>query len=647
MKQALFLLLLAFSRDVLAWGTPDWVKAAAKMPLPAYPAGTAGVVLIDETTATVRNDGAIETRRRQAFRILSTEGRDLAQARVDFSSLVELVSFHAWSIAGNGDEWEVKEREAMERGLSDNTELYTDEKRKIIQIPAAEPGTVTAFEYVTRERTPQVLQDSWTFQRELPVRSARYTLVLPRGWSHDETWFNAVAKEPRIDGESVIWEVADVPAIADEVGRPPQRAVAGRLAVNFYPHAQTARRSWNDIGVWYNGLIAGRRTITPEMRAKVTELTAGDVDTIGNIAKLAGFVQKDIRYVAIEIGVGGHQPHAASEIFANRYGDCKDKVTLLSAMLQAIGVESHYVIATTRRGTVDQQFASLDAFNHVIIAIRLPREMKSNALHAIVEHPKAGRLLLFDPTSMTTPLGELPGYAQRNRGLLITETGGDLIELPPFAPETNQFHRTATLALDDAGLLSGVVTETSRGTVAAVLREELQPLTNPKRLQMIEQQVGLHLANFKISNLNIYNLDDMAKNLVIRYTLSASSYGKKAGPLLLVRPRVLGEKAETQLDLKNRKYDYETEGSSLQVDEIEIAVPPSFTPDELPQNTKIANETLSYESETSFDKGVLHYKRQYRMKQYDVPVGRLAELNKAFAAILADERSSAVFKAKN
>ena len=167
-----------------------------------------------------------------------------------------------------------------------------------------------------------------------------------------------------------------------------------------------------------------------------------------------------------------------------------------------------------------------------------------------------------------------------------------------------------------------------------MLREELQPLTNPKRLQMIEQQVGLHLANFKISNLNIYNLDDMAKNLVIRYTLSASSYGKKAGPLLLVRPRVLGEKAETQLDLKNRKYDYETEGSSLQVDEIEIAVPPSFTPDELPQNTKI-------------DKGVLHYKRQYRMKQYDVPVGRLAELNTAFAAILADERSSAVFKAKN
>ena len=646
MKRWLFVVLLVFARDVLAWGPPDWVRVAAKMPLPEYPQGTAGVVLVDETVASVRRDGAIETRRRQAFRILSTEGRHLAIARVVFSSLVELESFHAWSIAANGDEWEVKEREAVERGGVDETTLYADDRMKTIRIPAAEPGTVTAFEYVLRQRSPEALQDSWTFQREIPTRSARYTLELPPNWAHDEKWFNASPREPHVEGNNIMWEVSDVAAIPDEIGRPPLRAIAGRMAVNFYPHTPAAARSWNDMGVWFNGLIAGRRAGSPEMQAKISELIAGKTGTLDRIAALAAFAQKDIRYVAIEIGVGGHQPHMASEIFANRFGDCKDKVTLLSAMLQSIGVESYYIIATTVRGTVDRQYPDLDAFDHAIIAIRLPPDVSSQGFPAVVQHSALGRLLLFDPTSSETPFGELPDYERRSLGLLITAGGGELIELPPGAPESNQFHRTASFRLDDAGMLSGVVTEVSTGSNAVAMRMQLQPLGNEERLRAVEERVAHHIANFKISEINIYNLEDPAKPLVMRYVLSAPLYGKKTGPLLLLRPRVLGAKAEGLVDLKKRTYPYQTGGPSLQLDEVEIEIPPSLSLDELPPRTTISNPTLNYESETTFMNGVLRYKRQYRMKQYDVPVGNLADLNTAFGAILADERSIAVFKTK-
>jgi hypothetical protein len=652
MKRALVVALLALltlAPRAFAWGsgTPEWVKAASRIQLPTYPADTPGVVLVDETTTTIRGAGEIGILHRRAIKILSTDGRELGYAGVPFNSLVQLVSFHAWSITAKGDEWEVKEREAMEIGQGDGSTLYEDDKVKVIRLPGADPGTVVAFEYETREPSPQALQDAWSFQGALPLRSARYTLLMPSGWTHDESWLNTEAKVPQTTPNGLTWEVTDVPPIKHETGRPPMRAVAGRLALNFYPPSQQgAKHSWSDVGKWYSGLVAQRRAPTPALQAKVKELTDGRAGTLDKIAALAAFAQKDIRYVAIEIGIGGYQPHPAGDIFANRYGDCKDKVTALSTMLKEIGVESYYVITTTERGAVDRQFASLEGFNHAIIAIRLPPDVKSESLYAIVNHPKLGRLLLFDPTSSTIPLGDLPSIEQTGQGLLVADGSGELIDFPLLAPETSKLLRTARLKLDDSGALTGSVTETRSGEIGANMRANLQSMTAAERTRFMERAIAWHIADFKLSEFVVENLDDTGKDLVIKYTLAAPSYAKHTGPLVLVRPRVVGAKAEAMLDLKGRKHGYRTEGPSLQIDDIEIAAPSSLVLDELPEKTKLAIPALTYDSETAFDAGVLRYKRQYRVKEFDVPLAGLPELNKAFSAILADERSSAVFKSK-
>jgi hypothetical protein len=639
--------LLLVAPNLFAWGgAPDWVKSAARMQLPSYPADTAGVVLLDEQTTTVLDSGEIRILHRRALKILSTSGRELGYAAVHFSSLLQLASFHAWSVTAGGDEYEVKEREALEAGVAEGS-LYADQRAKVIQIPAAQPGTVVAYEYETREREPQALQDSWSFQGDLPVRSARYTLVLPNGWTHDERWFNAAIKAPLQTAGGVTWEMLDVPPIKPQAGRPPLAAVAGKLAVNVYrPAPQRATRSWNDFGVWYEGLVAQRRAATPELQAKVKQLTSGKTTTLEKIAALAAFAQKDIRYVAIEIGIGGYQPHSAADVFSNRYGDCKDKVTVLAAMLHEIGVDSYYVITTTSRGVIDREFASMEGFNHAIIAIRLPAEVKSDGLSAVIDHPKLGRLLIFDPTSSTHALGDLPDVEQKNQGLLVAAGGGELIDLPALAPEMSQLRRSAKLALDDAGGLAGSVTETRRGNLAAELRAAFQAMTADERVKFVERSVAFHIADFKVSELQLTNLDDLSKDFVIAYKLSAPSYAKHAGPLVLVRPRVLGQKAETVLDLKERTHGYRTDGPSLQVDDVEIATPATLALDELPEPASVSGPAFTYASETKFDGGLLRYKRQYRVQAYDVPLAGLAELNKSFAAILADERSSAVFKAK-
>ena len=626
--------------SAFAWGgPPDWLKELARAPLPKLPANTHAVVLLDETTIAVSDSGQIAETRRMAARIIDAEGRELAVLGIPFDSETKIGSLHAWSIGPRGEEFSSSDRDTVEIAAVDG-ELYADQKIKVLRIPVAEPGTIFAWEYERRER-PQSLQDTWDFQRNVPVQTSRYTIVLPNGWSHEERWFNAAAVEPQTSGNHVAWQLSGLAAVKDEPRRPPRRAVAGRMAINFIP-PQTqlsgkSHRSWDDVARWYAALTADRRAASPEIQAKASALVNGKQTAIERIAALAAFAQRDVRYVAIEIGVGAFQPHPAASIFTSRFGDCKDKATLLSAMLKTIGIESYYVLASTNRGVVDPKFATVAGFNHVVLAIKLP---EGKDFPAVVK----GNLLLFDPTNASTPFGTLPTYLQDNDLLLVTENGGELLHVAPHAPSVNRFNVTAKLTLDPDGTLRGDVYETRAGWLAAMYRDGLEGMNEAQRKQWFEHRLAHYLAQYQLTDLTFENLQDLGKDLLVHYKLTAPSYAKSAGGLLLVRPRVLGSKAEGVLDLAERMYGYESDGPSLETDEIDIALPAGFVPDELPEPTTLKNKVASYRSETKLENQTLHYRRQYRLDTFLVPRADLPELNGFFTKIVADERASAVLK---
>jgi hypothetical protein len=642
---------LACAGSAMAWGgTPDWVKAAAAAAaaIPAIPGGPRGVVLLDGTTTTVSASGDIRTLHRMVWKILTSRGRDLGTFGLHADAETRIKSLRAWTITAKGEELQAGDREAIESSAVFG-ELYSDQKVVLLRIPAAEPGNIIAVEYEHRDR-PYVLQDSWTFQSDIPVMAARYSLVLPDGWTHDEKWFNSAGVPATRSADAIVWEMKDVAATKTEPHRASEEAIAGRMNVNFIPPkeqlAGKTHRTWDDVAAWFATLIADRMDANPAITAKARELTAGKTSTFDKVAAIAAFAQHDVRYVAVEIGIGGYQPHHAGDILTNRYGDCKDKVTLMSTMLREAGVASYYVLATTQRRTVEPGFASVSGFNHVVIAV--PFGTDAPSLPAMIVHPRLGRLLIFDPTDETTPVGHLPRYLQNNELLIVTRGEGILIHTAPAQPEENRLTVAATLALDTAGSLSGDVHETRTGSIAAAWRAWLHGMTEAERLRLFHDRLGAHLAEFEVKGFTIENLNDSSRDLIFRYGIAAPAYAKRAGALLLVRPRVLGSKGEAVIDLKERAYDYETDGPSLQVDDIAIALPQGVSADELPAAVKADAAGFHYGSETSVEKkvdtNVLHYRREYRVERFSVPRADLADLNRVFTAIMADERSSAVLK---
>jgi len=105
---------------------------------------------------------------------------------------------------------------------------------------------------------------------------------------------------------------------------------------------------WQQIATWYAKLQSERAVPDDAVKAKAVELTRGATSEEEKTRRLYDFVAQDIRYVSLSFGIGRYQPHPASEVLHNGYGDCKDKHTLLQALLAAEGIKSNPVLIHRR-----------------------------------------------------------------------------------------------------------------------------------------------------------------------------------------------------------------------------------------------------------------------------------------------------------
>ncbi len=648
-------LLTCFSPPALAGDSaPEWLRAAAREKLPDYDKDTVAVILLDETQTTVHDNGDIETLHREAIRLLRPEARrEYGGIDVDFDKDTKISYLKAWTIEANGHEIAVGEKDSIEQGFLADIE-YTDVKVKALQFPEANPGNVVAYEYVQRNR-PYALEDIWGFQGRNPIRRSRLTLQLPSGWEFTTLWGNRAEQKPQSSGSNTFtWEVVDSPAIEVEPEMPPWTVVEGYMIVKYFPRDPSMRPkttgSWNDIALWYQGLISPRRIATPDIKAKVAELTSGIQDPLDKIRALASFTQRQIRYQAVEVGIGGHQPHAAGDTFAHRFGDCKDKATLLNTMLQEIGIQSYNVMISPERGVVKPDFPLIN-FGHSIAAIQLPDSIPDTGLYAVVNDPQLGRLLFFDATDEYMPLGYLPSELQDSDALVVTPNGGKLVHIPLSSPASNRLLRTAKFDLSPAGDLSGEIHETDWGGPAAQQREEFLEVQPAKRADVFDHFLSHFLNNFNLTGASLGNLEQYDQSFVLDYKFVSPGYASSAGNLLFVRPRVVGDKNTGYLRLftekKPRKYPIQFDEATRQDDVFDITLPAGYVVDGLPKPVQADCEYATYKSETSVTDGVLHYKRSFEIKDVMIPPEKLPAIRDFLQQVAADQSTSAVLRRTN
>jgi hypothetical protein len=641
---------------------PDWVRTAAAQTLPHYSPETNAVILLDETTYTVAPDGRAVEHVRHVVKILRPQGRREGIVHVSFDKDTKILSMNVWSIGPDGHEYAMKDKDYTDVGLDEGGIAFDDTRFRVARPPAADPGGVIAWEYEQRSR-PFVTEKTWYFQDEVPHLTQSFTLALPPGYTYGTTWaHHPPVKEADLEQQRWRWQMNDTPAVdLDHVPLSPSpEAIAARMTVHYagpnLPFATSG--TWQSIGEWYGQLSKDRLVATPEIAAKSQEIAAGKQDFYDKTEAIAEFVQKQVRYVAIEVGVGGYQPHAAADVFRNRYGDCKDKATLVSAMLSTVGVHAALMMVDTNRGAVDASAPSLFG-NHMIAAIEVPKGYDSPKLRSVVTAANGRRYLIFDPTWEKTPFGQLESNLQGSYGILMEGAESQAIQLPVLDPALNTIRRNASFRLDADGVLKGTVTEkrfgdvaerrrmvyaTGTGTGAQTSGAVVTSATESKeQREFLDHSLERDFTTFSATDVKVENAEDLNKDLTLTYTLSADRYAKTMGPLLMVRPRVLGSLGMAP-DRKPRKVPIDLGETMQATDDYSIELPPGYAVDEVPDPVKLDLGFAAYQSAVEVKGNTLRYTRTYTVRQVTLPADRYPDVQKLAGVIQADEEGRAVLK---
>jgi transglutaminase-like putative cysteine protease len=648
---SVFIILIAGVSAFAGDDVPQWLQQAAAITPPAYDKDVPAVVLLNDQKITVSEDGHVVRTRTFAVRILNREGRGEAIAREVYQTDTGKVrDLQAWLIRSNAPVKHYGKDQIVDIALSTD-DVYNEYRVKAIVAEGdADSGQVFGYQLVSEDRSI-FSQFEWEFQDRVPALVSRVTLALPNGWRATSVTFNHENVSPSVAGSSYAWELRDLRPIPPEPLSPPVSQLAPRLAISYFP-AQASSNStvktfadWAQVAQWLSELEDPQVTTNPALEIKARDLIANCKTEFERIQAIGQYVQS-IKYISIQTGVGrggGYRPHAATEVFAKSYGDCKDKANLMRAMLKVIGITSFPVsIYSGDAQYVRSEWPSPQQFNHCIIAVKVSNETKSPT---VIEHARLGRLLIFDPTAEETPVGDLPSYLQGSLALIDSQEVDALARMPITPPESNSLDRQIEGSLDAGGSVTATIREQASGQWAAVYRSEFRGQSRPDYVKRIEGWVTAGATAARVDKVETH--DDLAAG---RFDLDvdfrAPRYGQlMQNRLLIFKPTVVSRRDALALTDATRKHPIVLTSHAF-AETVRMKLPEGFDVDETPDAVKLETPFGSYSTNYEVKNGELLFSRKLVQRATTIPVDQYSSVRTFFEKIRAAEQSPVVLLRK-
>jgi cellulose synthase operon protein C len=441
-------------------------KALAQEPSRAG-AGEDSEVLADLTVVKVFQNGLSSRTRQLVIRALSARGVEQSRTQsVQYSPDRQGVRVERARILRQ-DGTSLESKSESERSLSEPWYgLYYDVRAHLVGYPQLAPGDVLELVVRVDDSGSNLLSDYFGdylfLQGTARKRHADYVLLGPPGRTFYSATGGPVAlarHEERLAGGGTLLRFAgeEVPRLVLEPGTPGWSDLATWVHVSTYA-------DWEGVGRFYWGLVKDQQRVTDEVRKAAQEAIAAVPDLPGDegerlkISAVYRYVLSKTRYVGLEFGINSFKPYPVETILARRFGDCKDKASLMRALLEALGIDSRLVLLRMKRlGSVEAAPASLSIFNHAILYV-----------------PKFD--LFLDGTAEFHGSLELPGD-DRGADVLIVGPGGvgsRFLRTPEARPQDNGDEVQAHLALAADGSASLELHGLTRGVRAPEARRSYE-----------------------------------------------------------------------------------------------------------------------------------------------------------------------------
>ncbi len=569
------------------------------------------------------------------IKILNERGKEeFSEAQIDYDSTYEKVELeYARTIKPDGQVVEVGSRHIRDVSKYLNFPLYSNVRVYIISFPEISEGAV--IEYKVKIYRSQMINKkdfvlAYPVQTKEPIISANFSLDLPEGSSLNIKTLNEKyntfgadlgPKVENIDGRLIYrWQFKDIPQIIPESNMPPSVQINPTILISTF-------NSWQDIYDWWWQLARDKIKADGAIKNKVKELTDGLSSEEDRIKAVYNFAAQKIRYVAVEYGQAGYEPHRAQDIFSNKYGDCKDQAILLVTMLKEAGASAFPVLIGTREAyNLNPDFPSV-MFNHCIAAVSLKDE-----------------IIFLDPTAQTCSFGDLPADDQDRQVLVFQDGGYKIKDIPIYPADHNLITQETNIKLNNDETISAKKSVFTHG-----LYEQAQRLwllyTAPQLVEeVLKERIQDVAIGAKLENYNIENQNDLNKPVVLNYEFKGTEYLTDAGPLRII-PQLTG--ADTSLVAKDqRRFPIDFNILDTKETIFNIELPENLTVKYLPESVNEDSPWLTFNALYRQKDNRIYFRQKVQLKRNIISQEEYPEFKNFFEGLAKKIKQRIVLEKK-
>jgi transglutaminase-like putative cysteine protease len=621
------ILLCCFTASARADVDPAILDAIKHVKPADYP--SANTISVIESQAVVyQADGQFQNTQHSAHLVLTNTGKtEAANASFYYTKDAEKMEvLQAQVIKPDGKVITVPKSDIQDVEQSGEANIYDPQGRalKVTFGNLAVGDVVDITVKLTRILPTRMnyFNDVFAFQSTDPLLNASYTVDGPASlpltakvYHPERTSQIKTAKTKAGDRMLYSWSVMNVPQLVPEVAMN-YRTELPMLVVSTDP-------SWQHFSKWWAELVEPQMKATPEIKAKVAELTKDAKTQDEKIRALYNFVAQDIRYRGLGVGPRtGYTPRPAQETMASRWGVCRDVSILLTSMLREAGVDAYPVITNAGDPVLDG--IAHDGFNHAIVAIR-----------------NGAGWTYVDPTAKNNN-ALLPGNEAEQHTLVATLKGEPLTKIPAADPSVNLGHAIAETTIHDDGSMTSKVKLQTKGMFDLVVRSVAAMMSKDQQKEVLETLLHHSLPDAEIVSFEMTSALALFTPMEVTLELKVPNAAPKTGDYRLLRslvtsgslglvenvlPQVLGAQP-------TRKYGLDAQ-VTFEYDQSEtITLPANTKIVALPNATKSSNKISSVASTcTKQDATTIACKRTFQLKSRHIDPTQYKTLRTTLASL--------------
>jgi hypothetical protein len=570
-----------------------------------YP-DAAVIYILQEKIEEAFKDGRCRSTYHSVFKIVHEKGKSYANISIGFNSLYEDASLlYAKTITPEGQVLPLRKDAIKVINPYSDYPAYNDYKRLTFSLPGVAVGSVIDYKVVIEGKRPVIdgkFSNEFDFQEFDPVLISRYQLTLPKNMDLKYLLLNPldqIIAVPRIvqqgNKKTYLWEYKDIPQIIGEISMPPYDEVGFRLLV-------TNMSSWDEFASWWRRLIEKKKVPTRAITEKVVTLTQNLSTLQEKEESLFDYVKREVQYVSVDLGKSGFEPNAAAEVFENKYGDCKDKSTLLISMLRSAGIPAYYVLIPTNSiGNLIHDFPYPFQFNHCIVAIK-----DGEGYH------------FLDPVAETHSFHSLP-WSDQNRDVLVFEDQRIVFaKTPSLKAEENARQTQQKIKIGGDGSIENEVRKSGSGDSEAYYRSFFSNSSPVEIKESMEREVYYINPGAKLLEYNHSDPLNFKEKFVIHLKYRSRDYCKNSGDLLIFElPQI--RQGCSSVDKLERRYPLIRWTNSYSKNEAEFNIPEGYEIYYLPEPTEVMSQYFEFRSTYRQEGERIFYQGEFWDKAMRIP----------------------------